>query len=305
VSDYTDAANRDILIIENGSFEQHYVYDMDGRRLTAEFSYADGTERGVANIDGDYGENLASDFAVNDIDKVWYRVNMIGTSLYVVDGAYNTVAHAEYDAWGNPLTETYADTNYSGKGSSAMWIDKDIFNLQVKKHFAFLRIEYHMRLCKSPLEECVKFKSNAAWVKVWFDKYSLEIYMGTKNEHYQLSLREVMQYQMGSGRDAAYMAADEEKLDRGLRKLSDYTRRYCHEALCGNIEFYKAIIKSQEKLNKELAVKNKAKYIESLAREAWDEKDYNKVIEIYTPILDNLSPIQQKRLSLCKKFSKE
>jgi hypothetical protein len=45
---------------------------MDGRRLTAEFSYADGTERGTTNIDGDYGENLASDFAVNDTGKVWY-----------------------------------------------------------------------------------------------------------------------------------------------------------------------------------------------------------------------------------------
>jgi hypothetical protein len=185
-----------------------------------------------------------------------------------------------------------------------MWIDKDVFNLQAKKHFSFLREEYNMSVVKSQHDECVKFKSDSAYVNIWFDKYSLEIYMGTRNEHYQLSLREVMQYQTGSGRDAAYMAADEEKLDRGLRKLSDYTRRYCHEALCGNAEFYQAIIKSQEELNKELAVKNKAKYIESLAREAWDEKDYNKVIEIYTPILDNLSPIQQKRLSLCRRLSK-
>jgi RHS repeat-associated protein len=102
------------VIIEDGSFEQRYVYDTDGQRLSAEFSHSDGTGRGTTNANSEYGENPASDFAVNDIGKVWYRVNMLGTSLYVVDAAYEIRAHAEYDAWGDPLTETYADTNYSG-----------------------------------------------------------------------------------------------------------------------------------------------------------------------------------------------
>jgi RHS repeat-associated protein len=111
---YTSGIHRDILIIENGSFEQRYVYGADAERLSAEFGYADGTGRGTTNAGGEYGENLASDFSVNDIDKVWYRVNMIGTSLFAVDDGGEVIAHAEYDAWGDPLTETYTDTNYSG-----------------------------------------------------------------------------------------------------------------------------------------------------------------------------------------------
>jgi RHS repeat-associated protein len=114
VVDYTSGVHRDILIIENGSFEQRYVYGADAERLSVEFNYADGTGRGTVNASGEYGENLASDFAVNDLTKVWYRVNMLGTSLYVVDAAYAIRAHAEYDIWGDPLTETYADANYSG-----------------------------------------------------------------------------------------------------------------------------------------------------------------------------------------------
>ena len=73
-----------------------------------------GTARDSTNALGEYGENPASDIAVNDISKVWYRTSLLGTALYAVDKEGNTVAHAIYDAWGLPLTETAVDMNFSG-----------------------------------------------------------------------------------------------------------------------------------------------------------------------------------------------
>ena len=64
VVDYLSTANRDILVTEDGSFTQRYVYDENSTRISAEYGYAAGTKRGEG------GENLQSDFAANDVRKV-------------------------------------------------------------------------------------------------------------------------------------------------------------------------------------------------------------------------------------------
>jgi RHS repeat-associated protein len=114
VPDYMSVANRDIYVTEDGSFTQRYVYDAENVRLSAEFGYADGTARGATNADNEYGENLASDFAVNDISKVWYRVSATFSTLFAQDSDGDVISHMIYDPWGSPLIETYTDANYSG-----------------------------------------------------------------------------------------------------------------------------------------------------------------------------------------------
>ena len=105
--DYLSIANRDIFVTEDGSYTTRYVYDAGGKRISAEFDYAEGTHRGEA------GENLQSDIAVS-IGKVFYRTSILGSTLFAVDKDGKVIAHAIYDPWGKPLTETYTDANYSG-----------------------------------------------------------------------------------------------------------------------------------------------------------------------------------------------
>ena len=105
---YLSTANRDILVTEDGSFTQRYVYDENSTRISAEYGYAAGTKRGEG------GENLQSDFAANDVRKVWYRTSHLGSTLFAVDENGKVISHTIYDPWGNPLTKTYTDTNFSG-----------------------------------------------------------------------------------------------------------------------------------------------------------------------------------------------
>ena len=114
VADYLSLANRDILVTEDGSWVSRIVYDKDGNRVSTEFDYADGTARGVKNAAGEYGENPASDFAVQEIEKIWYRSNLTDSSLFAVDADGEVVNHMIFDPWGNPLIETYVDANFSG-----------------------------------------------------------------------------------------------------------------------------------------------------------------------------------------------
>ena len=108
VVDYLSTANRDILVTEDGSFTQRYVYDDNSTRISAEYGYAAGTKRGEG------GENLQSDFATNDVRKVWYRASHLGSTLFAVDENGKVISHTIYDPWGNPLAETYTDANFSG-----------------------------------------------------------------------------------------------------------------------------------------------------------------------------------------------
>ena len=50
VPDYLSIANRDIMVTEDGSYIQRYVYDENGTRISAEFSHADGTARGNSSL---------------------------------------------------------------------------------------------------------------------------------------------------------------------------------------------------------------------------------------------------------------
>ena len=101
-------ANRDILVYEAGSYVQRYVYAEDGARLSLELSYTEGTER------GEPGQNIASDIAVNDIGKVWYRRSLLDSTLFAVDKDGEIVIHMIYDPWGKPLSETNPGINFSG-----------------------------------------------------------------------------------------------------------------------------------------------------------------------------------------------
>ena len=108
VVDYLSAANRDIMVYEFGSYVQRYVYAANGARLSLELSYAEGTARGEA------GQNIASDIAVNDVGKIWYRRSHLESSLFAVDKDGAIVIHVIYDAWGKPLTETNPGINRAG-----------------------------------------------------------------------------------------------------------------------------------------------------------------------------------------------
>ena len=106
VVDYLSMANRDILVTEDGRYTQRYVYDDNGKRISAEYDYAENTHRGGS------GENFQSDFATQEIEKIWYRTSHLGSTLFTTDTAGEVISHTIYDPWGKPVT--YMDANFSG-----------------------------------------------------------------------------------------------------------------------------------------------------------------------------------------------
>jgi len=112
ITDYTSIANRDIMVYEEGSYIQRYVYGLNGERTSAEFSYYPETER-TADLSNP-GENPASDFAAVDIQKIYYFRNLLDSTMLAMDRNGDVISHVMYDEWGTPLTEPRLDHNFAG-----------------------------------------------------------------------------------------------------------------------------------------------------------------------------------------------
>ena len=121
ITDYTSIANRDILAVEakphckvyeEGSYIQRYVYGLNGERTSAEFFYYDETERTIDLLNP--GENLASDFAADDIKKIYYFRNLLDSTMLAMDREGEIITHMRYDEWGKPLEEPRLDHNFAG-----------------------------------------------------------------------------------------------------------------------------------------------------------------------------------------------
>jgi hypothetical protein len=193
------------------------------------------------------------------------------------------------------------DFGYCNKErGSVMWINSDTYTQYVLNHFMFLSA-YGMQVVDSSMVECVRFESHSTWLEVWFDKYSLFVTMGLTKYNYELSLWDIMEYTMGKGSETNYMASDEEKLGKGIKKLSDYVKQYCEDALLGDIGFYSEILKKKELQIQENIINSRNRYVEECAKNAWDNANFNDVIALYQSINEDLTPIQKKRLSLSLK----
>ena len=181
-----------------------------------------------------------------------------------------------------------------------MWMNSEVFHQLTQRHFMFLK-EWGMRVKGRTKEECVRFESYNTWLEVWFDKYDLFVRMGLKTDSYVISLWDVVETKSGKGNDVFYMASDEEKLIQGLQKIAYYVKHYCGEALVGDVEFYKSILRSREIREQKNAVMHENRNVEKRAKAAWDNGNYREVVMLYLSINEKLTPIQEKRLKLSQK----
>jgi len=167
------------------------------------------------------------------------------------------------------------------------------------KYFAFLKTVYGMDLVETAHKECVRYQSCLSWIEIWYDRFSIHIDIGIMNSSLKESLWIIKFYKTGEAKSVHYMASTEEALEKGVKKLANFVRLYCDEALKGDIAFYKKVHRFWDNVTAKYDLENKVKDIELQAKEAWGEKDYMTVVELYSSLLPNLSKVQKKRLSIC------
>ena len=75
-----------------------------------------GLQRISSDLSADEGaiENIDSDIAANDITKLFYHQNRIGSTAYTTLRDATVISYTTYNEWGEVQTDERLGTNYAG-----------------------------------------------------------------------------------------------------------------------------------------------------------------------------------------------
>ena len=95
--DYTNPYNRDLMVYEDGAYTTAYTYGVGLNRISQRISHYPGkTEPGIE------GRNAYTDLAVGAYSKLYFHQDRLGSTIRMTKETGETIAWADYDAWGVP-----------------------------------------------------------------------------------------------------------------------------------------------------------------------------------------------------------
>lgn len=105
--DFTDWRNRDIMVTEEGSYQQTFLYANEEKLIQ-------NTRHLMGKTDpASEGRNPASTIAAKDIGKVYIHQDYLGSTIFASGTNGEVVTHSLYDEWGVPQTPTMLEENFS------------------------------------------------------------------------------------------------------------------------------------------------------------------------------------------------
>jgi hypothetical protein len=96
-------------------------------------------------------------------------------------------------------------------------------------------------------------------------------------------------------------ATTQEEVAHALSKLADTLAQYGRRALHGDQEFFSALRVQQEAESTSFLKKGRAAYIRKTALQAWDARDFARVVELLSEMPVPLSIAETKKLEFARK----
>jgi hypothetical protein len=197
-------------------------------------------------------------------------------------------------------------------GSAAMNVNNDIeaerlalnFAAHAKEQFEFLvKLGYYET---ASLPTLVRYHKGDIEVDVYHGRQSYEIGFGITYDGIRFSLEEFIRA-IDTGVHDLFRypsATTEDVLIKGLAKTAEKAKRYCLEALGGNIEVFESLIRLRKVWLKELALSYLATQLRPKAHEAFRLHRYREAAELYRRIEPSLTPVEIKKLAFAEKRAK-
>lgn len=184
----------------------------------------------------------------------------------------------------------------------------------VKMHFAFLVKDYELEFFKTQTVDdkyiVIKFFSKKVFVDFYYGAPSFQLdfcvgRLGIEDKpgkhgftSFDLLCLENEDRYKDYKLDSAHSY---DNLRKGVPKLAETLRLYGKGCLVGNTSTYEKLVFERKKRINIWSKKQELKQAKILVSEAWDSNDYEKVVKVFGPLADYLSPADMKRLEYARK----
>lgn len=105
----------------------------------------------------------------------------------------------------------------------------------------------------------------------------------------------------GSRDNCNFQATTRASVADGVRKLAGLLCSYGKEALSGSPFAFKRLRDAQARSSDQLIRKWKLSEAREVATQAWQRKDYERVVRSYEPFLDDIEPSERKKYEYSKR----
>jgi hypothetical protein len=181
------------------------------------------------------------------------------------------------------------------------------------KEFDFLKSKYGFKCVKTG-PWLVKYESDRVFINIHFDgnrSYEFGCELG-RNDDLRGSLKvpfdigEIIRSKGNSEKDirSYFQVTSSENLKKFAKELANLLKHYAHELLIGCSDAFIQVAEFRDKECKEYALETDLKFMRSQLEIAWKNKNYKKVIELLTPLKDNLEQSELMKLKYAYKKEK-
>jgi hypothetical protein len=186
------------------------------------------------------------------------------------------------------------------------------FISEVISTFKFLSTDYDL-ICVKVDPTFVRYESRSIFVNIYHGRRSSELDVeigklektpGIQENWYTIG--EVMDL-MGVRKKLGFtffQASTRERVQMLVPKLAEYVREYARPIFEGNLSIFESLHNLRSKKSEEYIKEMYLSQIREEAENAWHEKNYAKLVELYSSMKDDLTSVEVKKLQYAQKHLK-
>jgi hypothetical protein len=196
-------------------------------------------------------------------------------------------------------SQSFPTDNHANLG----FIDK------VLSSFKFLINVYGFR-CVKIEPTLIRYESNYIFINIYHGRSSFELGVEIGKLEKVFGLQENW-YTIGEIMDlmgvrdtlgfTIFQASTCDRMQMLVPKLAEYVREYAKSIFEGNLHIFEELRELRHRKSNEYIKEMNLGRIREIAEKAWHEKDYIKMIEIYTSMKDDLTSVESKKLAYAQK----